>query len=56
VPARDPDGDAPDGPGSAADGAADGATDGAADEDLLEGDPLLDGTAGEPGDTNPTGR
>jgi ribosome-associated protein len=49
-----------DGPDAVADGpdaVADGATDeDLLDDDLLEGDPLLDGTAAEPGDTDPTGR
>jgi ribosome-associated protein len=49
----DPDDDAPGGSGAATDGATD---EDLLDDDLLEGDPLLDGTAGEPGDTNPTGR
>jgi ribosome-associated protein len=42
-----------DGPDAVADGATD---EDLLDDDLLEGDPLLDGTAAEPGDTDPTGR
>jgi ribosome-associated protein len=50
------DGPADDGLDAAADGAADGATDeDLLDDDMVEGDPLLDG-AGEPGDPDATGR
>jgi ribosome-associated protein len=60
-PAAGHDGSGAVGAGAAADGVTDIATDGATDEDILdddliEGDPLADGAAEEPGDTDPTGR